>query len=63
MSRSELDYLRSRAETELRAAKAAAHPEAAKAHSLLAGLYLDRVHGNDDGPRGAPFFSGPPHAA
>ncbi|MDT9600082.1 hypothetical protein [Sphingosinicella rhizophila] len=36
-------YFRDRAETELQAGRSAAHPEAAKAHFLLAGFYFDRT--------------------
>ena len=37
-------YFRERAETQLRAGQSAHHPEAAKAHYLLAGLYFDRAY-------------------
>lgn len=37
-------YYRGRAEDELAAAETAAHPGAAKAHYLLAGLYLNRAY-------------------
>lgn len=40
-------YYRGRAEDELAAADTAAHPGAAKAHYLLAGLYLDRAYNAD----------------
>jgi hypothetical protein len=39
-------YFESRAAAELSMAETASHPAAAKAHSELAALYLDRVHGN-----------------
>lgn len=39
-------YLEDRAETELALAQQAAHPAAVRAHFLLAGLYLDRLHGS-----------------
>jgi hypothetical protein len=37
-------YFLRRAEAELRLAEQATNPEARKAHSMLAGLYLDRAH-------------------
>jgi hypothetical protein len=36
-------YFEARAEHELALARSAPHPEAARAHSILAGLYLDRL--------------------
>jgi hypothetical protein len=36
-------YFEARAEHELALARSAPHPEAARAHSMLAGLYLDRL--------------------
>jgi hypothetical protein len=36
-------YLQARAESELALARAASHPEAARAHAILARLYLDRL--------------------
>lgn len=36
-------YFRSRAEHELAAGQAADHPQAARAHFLLAGYYFDRA--------------------
>ena len=44
MSEEERDYFRERAEAEIKAAQAAGHPEAAKAHYVLAGYYLDLGH-------------------
>ena len=41
MSEEERSYFRERAEAEIRAAQAAGHPDAARAHYLLAGYYLD----------------------
>ena len=38
------DYFRERAEIELEAAMKAGHPEAARAHYLLAGYYLDLAY-------------------
>lgn len=39
----EREYLRRRAEQELKAAQEAEHPEAARSHSIVAGQYLDRA--------------------
>ncbi len=44
----EKDYFQRRAEAELRLAQAATHPAAVRAHYLLAGLYLDRIYGQDN---------------
>lgn len=44
----ETAYLEDRAEAELALAQAADHPAAVRAHFLLAGLYLDRLHGPGD---------------
>ena len=41
VSEEERSYFRERAEAEIRAAQSAGHPEAAKAHYVLAGYYLD----------------------
>ena len=41
MSEDERRYFRERAETEIAAAQSARHPQAAKAHYILAGYYLD----------------------
>lgn len=38
-------YLHDRAEAELKRAQQAEHPAAIKAHYMLAGYYLDRLHG------------------
>ena len=43
-SREDLRYFQERAEQELRRAELADQPEAARAHALLAGYYLDLVH-------------------
>ncbi|HEU4958875.1 MAG TPA: hypothetical protein VFT56_00580 [Sphingomonas sp.] len=43
--RNDADYYESRAEAELHRARNAEHPEAARAHYLIAGVYLDRAHG------------------
>jgi hypothetical protein len=43
-------YFEERAEIELQAAEASEHPDAVRAHYLLAGYYLDRVHGDGDQP-------------
>lgn len=45
MSDADRSYFQARAEQELRMAEDAQDICAARAHSLLAGLYLDRVHG------------------
>lgn len=42
--RDEMDYFRGRAEAELAMARSAGHPDAARAHFHLAGLYLDRAY-------------------
>jgi hypothetical protein len=39
------DYLERRAEEELEAAQAAAHPAAVRAHYTLASAYLERLYG------------------
>lgn len=39
-------YLEDRAEAELALAQEAAHPAAVRAHFVLAGFYLDRLHGS-----------------
>lgn len=44
MSGDDRDYFRARAEAELEAAMKAVHPDAARAHYLLAGYYLDRAY-------------------
>lgn len=41
------EYFYERAETELKLAQAAEHPQVVKAHYLLAGHYLDRVYGGE----------------
>jgi hypothetical protein len=48
-------YFEARAEHELALARSAPHPEAARAHSMLAGLYLDRLCAEMDSfpPKGA----------
>jgi len=46
MSHEDVLYYRQRAEREIEMARHASHPNAARAHSLLAGYYLDMV-GND----------------
>ncbi len=48
MDREDHDYLESRAEAEIKLAQEAEHPAAVRAHYLLAGLYLDKVHGDDE---------------
>jgi hypothetical protein len=44
LSEDDRTYFRERAETEIRLAEEAGHPDAARSHSLLAGYYLDLVH-------------------
>jgi hypothetical protein len=41
------DYFQKRAEAELELAQAAKHAAAVRAHYLMAGYYLDRVHNKD----------------
>jgi hypothetical protein len=53
MSEDERSYYRSRAEEELWAARSADHPDAARAHYLLAGYYLDLAY-NPDAARDHP---------
>ena len=48
------DYLHDRAEAELKRAQQAEHPAAVKAHYMLAGYYLDRLHGGADEPPRSP---------
>ncbi len=48
MTGDDTDYYRSRAEAELALAQSAEHPDAARAHYLLAGFYLDRVYNPQD---------------
>ena len=51
------DYFQKRAEAELELAQSAKHAAAVRAHYLMAGYYLDRVHNGDaqgrDGEAGA----------
>ena len=49
MSGEDWNYYKSRAEQELAQARGATSPEAARVHYELAGLYLNRVHGNEGG--------------
>jgi hypothetical protein len=42
--KADVDYYEQRAEQEIALAQASAHPEAVRAHYLLAGFYLDMVH-------------------
>jgi hypothetical protein len=42
----DLEYFEQRAESEIELASKAIHPTAVRAHYLLAGFYLDRVHGS-----------------
>jgi hypothetical protein len=43
-------YFQQRAEQEIRRAELAEHPDAARAHYLLAGFYLDLVHNGPEPP-------------
>ena len=52
MSDDERLYFRERAEAEIQAAQAAGHPDAARAHYLMAGYYLDLTYN----PAGPPYF-------
>ena len=47
-------YYQERAEREMELARQARHPEAARAHSVLAGHYLDMVHNGVVRPFRAP---------
>ena len=47
------DYFERRAETELALAQAADHPNAVRAHYVMAGRYLDRLYAQDN-DRAAP---------
>jgi hypothetical protein len=44
MSTDDRSYFEHRAEMELEMAQRAEHPEAVRAHYLMAGLYLDKIH-------------------
>ncbi|QAY76029.1 hypothetical protein [Sphingosinicella sp. BN140058] len=56
MPRDDRPYYLARAEWELTRARASEHPDAARAHALLAGYYFDRVFGDPpaDGDAGQP---------
>ena len=63
MSDEDRDYLNDRAEAELVLAQKADHPEAVRAHYLLAGYYLDRLYGAPDAIESAPADeAGPPNS-
>ncbi|WP_129790513.1 hypothetical protein [Sphingosinicella sp. CPCC 101087] len=51
----ERSYFRIRAEQEIRAAQAASHPEAARAHYMMAGYYLDLAHNPEAAAPPPPF--------
>ncbi len=51
-------YYQQRAEQELELAQGAAHPDAARAHSLIAGYYLDLVHSSSFAPAKPPPLFG-----
>lgn len=44
-SRDDAEYFESRAEAEIQLAQEAGHASAVRAHYIMAGIYLDRVHG------------------
>jgi hypothetical protein len=46
----DLEYFQHRAEQEIALAQVSAHPQAVRAHYLLAGLYLDLVHSSPGCP-------------
>jgi hypothetical protein len=46
----DIDYYQRRAEQEIVLAQSADHPQAVRAHFLLAGFYLDLVHNADAEP-------------
>ncbi len=48
MNSDDMSYFLTRAEQEIESAQRSNHPEAVRAHYLLAGLYLDRVYGSDE---------------
>ena len=50
MTREDRRYYEVRAEAELTAALISDHPEDSRAHYLLAGFYLDLVHGEGNNP-------------
>jgi hypothetical protein len=50
ISPDDLSYFAKRAEQELICAELASHPSAARAHSLLAGYYLDLIHRRAEAP-------------
>jgi len=47
--RDDTTYFYARAETELELAQRATHPEAVRAHYIIANHYLDRCYGGDTG--------------
>jgi len=49
VSEDERSYFQVRAEQEIRAAQSAGHPDAARAHYVLAGYYLDLAHNPEGG--------------
>jgi hypothetical protein len=54
-------YFQHRAETEIALAQRATHPGAVRSHYLLAGFYLDLIHG--DAPPAPAARSEPPQPA
>jgi hypothetical protein len=54
MTQDEIHYYQERAEQELALAQQASHPQAARAHFVIAGEYLDRVHSSPFAPAKPP---------
>lgn len=50
MREQDIDYYQARAEQELEMAQCATHSQAARAHSLIAGHYLDLIHSSPFAP-------------
>jgi hypothetical protein len=50
--RDDTTYFYARAETELELAQRATHPEAVRAHYIIANHYLDRCYGGSDAATG-----------
>ena len=50
IDKQDAEYYQARAEQELELAQRATHPEAARAHSLIASHYLDLVHSSPFAP-------------
>ena len=50
MREKDIEYYQARAEQELELAQRAKHQSAARAHSILAGHYLDLIYNSDPAP-------------